>query len=307
MMPRHPRIQDEFMIHHIVARGNRKERVFITDGDRIRYLHLLERYRDRFNFSLFSYCLMDNHIHLLVRQSTTPLSKFMQGIQQSYTQYYNKKYATSGHVFQQRFTSYPCADDAYLLALIAYIHKNPKTAGMVTSLVDYRWSSHHEILKSSTRNLIDADELFALLGRNRDSIRTEYLAWVDEVDEEQIENMYLSKDEKEQVRAKAGYAAVADNIAKKRCTLPFVVSVLDEYQSSTPAYLNIGEYRKILTILCDRHTLAKTKEIAADTGISASRISRIRREFAEGKFPEDLQHHIDAVDSLVSAKKAGQA
>lgn len=89
-MPRQPRIQDEYMIHHVVARGNRKEKVFHSDGDYIRYLQLLERYRDRYNFHLFSYCLMDNHVHLLVQQSTTPLSKFMQGIQQSYTQYFNK-------------------------------------------------------------------------------------------------------------------------------------------------------------------------------------------------------------------------
>jgi putative transposase len=71
-MPRQPRIQDEYMIHHVVARGNRKEKVFHSDGDYIRYLQLLERYRDRYNFHLFSYCLMDNHVHLLVQQSTTP-------------------------------------------------------------------------------------------------------------------------------------------------------------------------------------------------------------------------------------------
>ncbi|MDI9501723.1 MAG: hypothetical protein GX291_02325 [Tissierellia bacterium] len=306
-MPRQPRIQDEYMIHHVVARGNRKEKVFHSDGDYIRYLQLLERYRDRYNFHLFSYCLMDNHVHLLVQQSTTPLSKFMQGIQQSYTQYFNKKHTTSGHVFQQRYTSYPCTEDAYLISLIAYIHKNPKSAGLVPSVADYRWSSHQEILQHSTKNLIDADALFALIGRTRKEILPDYLRWIDEVDEEIIENQYMSKEEKELARANADFVKLEQKIAKKKYKLPIILSLIDQYQKARSIQLHPSDYRKILTVLCDRYSPAKTKDIAAETGVVSSRISAIRKEHAEGQFPPQLLLHIDNIIARIEEEERGQA
>ena len=88
---------------------------------------------------------MDNHAHLLIEVDDIPLSKIMQGIQQVFTQHYNRKNRTTGHVFEQRYKSFLCAKDAYLLQLIRYIHQNP-VRSKLTGGLNYQWSSHQEYI-----------------------------------------------------------------------------------------------------------------------------------------------------------------
>jgi REP element-mobilizing transposase RayT len=88
---------------------------------------------------------MDNHAHLLIEVDDIPLSKIMQGIQQVFTQHYNRKNKTTGHVFEQRYKSFLCAKDAYLLQLIRYIHQNP-VRSKLTGGLNYQWSSHKEYI-----------------------------------------------------------------------------------------------------------------------------------------------------------------
>ncbi|KJS85906.1 MAG: hypothetical protein JM58_07630 [Peptococcaceae bacterium BICA1-8] len=91
---------------------------------------------------LYAYVIMDNHVHLLIEVSDETLSKIMQLIQQTFTQHYNKKYNRTGHLFEQRYKAINCDKEAYLLALIRYIHQNPIRAGI--SDINYQWSSHKE-------------------------------------------------------------------------------------------------------------------------------------------------------------------
>ncbi|MDO5650101.1 MAG: transposase, partial [Gallicola sp.] len=125
------RIQEEGMLHHVIVRGNRKNNILIRDKNRGKYLELIQRYKNRYQFRMYAYCLMDNHIHLLLEEGEKSLSKIMQGIQQSYTQYFNKKQNATGHVFEQRYKSIPCSEESYLDRLIAYIHYNPVDAKLV--------------------------------------------------------------------------------------------------------------------------------------------------------------------------------
>ena len=287
-MPRKPRVQQPGMIHHVIARGNNKENIFRSDDDKTRYLQLIDKYRERDHFKLLSYCLMDNHIHLLIKQGEVALSRTMQGIQQSYTQYYNKKYESIGHVFHQRFKSKPVDDEAYLLSLIAYIHKNPKVGRLVNDLNDYKWSSHQEILKSSKKNLADVDHLFELIGRDKFNIVPEYLWLLGEVNDDAIKEEYLKGDKLEKKRSEIYINERKEIKEKKKLTIDEVLKEFDEYLLANDLTLSAANQRRVIVLLCDELCNAKNKEIADRIGVLSTRISSIRSEFILNKIGDEI-------------------
>ena len=149
-MARKPRVHYPGALYHVISRGNQRQRIFGADTDRRRYLELLNHYRARYPFQLRAYVLMANHVHLLMEVGKHPLAKIMQGLQQSYTLYFNRKYKLVGHLFQGRYKDIVCDRDSYLLELVRYIHLNPVRSKIVTDPVDYAWSSHREYLNSGT-------------------------------------------------------------------------------------------------------------------------------------------------------------
>lgn len=164
-MARKPRIHYENAIYHVIARGNNREDIFLDAGDKDKYLELVGKYKQKYGFELFAYVLMDNHVHLLVCIDQIPISKIMQGIQQTYTLYYNKKYRHIGHVFQQRYKAYLCNSDSYLLSIVCYIHQNPCRANLSDGL-NYKWSSHTNYLLGQRGN--SANPIFVLQMFNDD-------------------------------------------------------------------------------------------------------------------------------------------
>lgn len=140
-MARKPRIHVPGAFYHVMARGNRKQDVFQDDDDYRTYLRLVKKYSQRYGVEVHGYVFMPNHVHFLLRVGDVPLAKFMQGVQQSYTQIYNQRHDQVGHLFQGRFKSLLVDKDPYLLELIRYIHLNPVKAGLVNDPRKYRWSS----------------------------------------------------------------------------------------------------------------------------------------------------------------------
>ena len=149
-MARKPRVHVPGALYHVISRGNQRQAIFRADADRRRYLDLLRHYRARYQFKLRAYVLMGNHVHLLMEVGTHSLAKIMQGLQQSYTLYFNRKYNLVGHLFQGRYKDILCDRDSYLLELVRYIHLNPVRSKIVTDPVDYAWSSHRDYLNSGT-------------------------------------------------------------------------------------------------------------------------------------------------------------
>jgi putative transposase len=146
-MPRIARIVAEGYPHHVTQRGNNRTAVFLDDDDRRKYLDLLADYAGRHNLEIWAHCLMDDHLHLLaVPPSGTALSRGIGLTNQVYTQYFNRKYGSSGRVWQNRFFS--CAVDAhhYLWAVVRYIINNPVKAGRVKRAEEYPWSSAAALL-----------------------------------------------------------------------------------------------------------------------------------------------------------------
>jgi putative transposase len=143
-MARKPRIQFEGAFYHVIVRGNQRQDIFLDDDDRSRYLEGLVRYKSRCKFVLYAYALMDNHVHLLIETPADPISRIMQLINFTYTQYFNKKHGKVGHLFQGRYKAIICDRDNYLVGLVRYIHRNPVKAGMVKRVADYEWSGNNE-------------------------------------------------------------------------------------------------------------------------------------------------------------------
>jgi putative transposase len=172
-MARKPRIQFEGAFYHIIVRGNQRQDIFLDEADRQQYLERLHRYRNKCGFILYAYVLMTNHVHLLIETPNDPISRIMQMINFTYTQYFNKKYGEVGHLFQGRYKSYLCDKDSYLLSLVRYIHNNPVRAGLAEASGAYAWSSYPEYLKGA-KGLVDTDKVLRLFSEKPGIARRKY-------------------------------------------------------------------------------------------------------------------------------------
>lgn len=136
-------------MYHVIVRGNAKMNLFIDDSDRIRFLDTMHRYFGKTAELLHTWCLMSNHVHMLVQMPMESLSDNMKRLEISYAAYFNRKYDRVGHVFQGRFKSMPVETDEYFVSVVKYIHNNPVAAGICASCSDYKWSSYQHYLRSS--------------------------------------------------------------------------------------------------------------------------------------------------------------
>lgn len=178
-MARPPRLQFPGAVYHVTARGNEQRPIFRDDRDRRQYLDRIAHYRERFRFQLLAYCLMTNHVHLAVRSGAVPLSRVMAGLQSSYTQWFNRRHARVGHLFQGRYKAFLVQEDRYLLALIRYVHLNPVAAGIVESASGYSWSSDRYFRRGTGPAWLDLDGVLPTLGSNRQSAVRRYVELVD--------------------------------------------------------------------------------------------------------------------------------
>ena len=140
-MSRPWRIEYEGALYHLLSRGNDGKDIFEDDRDRKVFLKTVGEMSERFEISVYAYVLMRNHYHLMVKTQRANLKKAMHWFGTTYTQRFNIRHSRKGHLFQGRYKSIIVQNDAYLLQLSCYIHRNPLRAGIVKRLADYRWSS----------------------------------------------------------------------------------------------------------------------------------------------------------------------
>lgn len=141
-MVRQRRLECESNMYHVVARGVGRQLIFEDDVDRFKFLEYLGELKES-RVTLYAWCLMDNHVHLLVRAEIEVVSSAIGLLFGSYAQWFNLRHGRTGHLFQNRFDSECVESDSYFLSVIRYIHQNPLKAGMASSCV-YRWSSYAE-------------------------------------------------------------------------------------------------------------------------------------------------------------------
>ncbi len=179
-MARLPRLSVPDHPHHVIQRGNNRQRVFHDDADRILLLDLLSDYARRERVAIHSYVLMDNHFHLLLTPETsTGLPAVMQAVGRRYVRHFNRRYQRSGTLWEGRYRAAPVQSERYLLACMTYIDLNPVRAGMVAGAADYPWSSygHYAGLRADKR--ISSHPLYWQLGNTpfeREARYTELVA-----------------------------------------------------------------------------------------------------------------------------------
>lgn len=143
-MSRKPRCFGETGIYHIVIRGNNRENLFYDDNDRKFFISKLRKYVLELQIDLYAFCLMGNHVHLLIGKGNYSMPLLMKKLACSYVYYFNHKYQRCGHLFQGRYKSEPVEDGIYFMTAYRYIIQNPEKAG-ICSFHDYKWSSFYYI------------------------------------------------------------------------------------------------------------------------------------------------------------------
>jgi len=151
-MPRQPRRKSNSNVYHIMLRGINRQSIFECDEDYQHFLELLRQYKEKCGYRVYAYCLMGNHVHLLMSFDKEDISISMKRICVAYSYYYNYKNMREGHVFQDRFRSEAVEDDPYFIGVARYIHRNPLKAGICSSLKKYQWSSYFEYLKATGKD-----------------------------------------------------------------------------------------------------------------------------------------------------------
>ena len=137
-MPRQARRKSKSGIYHVMLRGINKQVIFEDEEDSLKFLETLKNYKAISGYKIFAYCLMSNHIHLLLKVEKENLDLIIKRIAGSYVYWYNWKYHRSGHLFQDRFKSEPVEDDMYFLTVIRYMgHKGRGHKGTVLSCCDF--------------------------------------------------------------------------------------------------------------------------------------------------------------------------
>ena len=174
-MPRTARVVAESGIYHVMLRGINRQRIFEDRDDNERFIEVLGHYKDVCGYELLGYCLMGNHVHILMRIGSEPLSTVFRRIASKYVYWYNVKYERIGHLFQERFKSEPVEDEAYLLTVLRYIHRNPIKAGICKDAGDYEFSSYLDYCGRSgvtdtgfVLEIMQADDLAAFTAQDSD-------------------------------------------------------------------------------------------------------------------------------------------
>ena len=155
-MPRTPRGSTEGYVYHVINRGNNKHEVFHKDQDYIEFTRYMMEIKFHFSISIFAYCLMPNHFHLvLMPHKAYHLSSFMQRLMTKHVRCYHKHYSSSGHIWQERFKSFLIQEDDHLTTVLRYVEGNPVRSGLAISAKDWLWSSHLERIKNKFFKIID--------------------------------------------------------------------------------------------------------------------------------------------------------
>jgi REP element-mobilizing transposase RayT len=281
MMARKPRIHFENALYHVICRGNNREEIFLKEEDKKEYLNIIKKYKIKYNFKLYAYCLMDNHAHLLIEVEKIPLSKIMQGIQQVYTMKYNKKNNRSGHVFEQRYKSILCDKENYLLAVIKYIHENPLKAALLGGL-NYKWSSHQEYINCRTNNLVDSDIILKVFSEDKAKAVSYYLSFMNT--EQHVESYrgyeyqeILDEDKGKEDELKVlNFGDIIDRVCK-------ITDLSIEEIAAKKRTQRLVDARKAVIILSKRYTNLTNKEIANRLNISEPTVSNIISAGGEGR------------------------
>ena len=180
-MPRTARIDIPGLLQHVIVRGIERRDIFLDDNDRRLFLERLSKLLAETGTDCLAWALMTNHFHLLLRPRETKLSVFMRRLLTGYAIVFNLQHKRSGHLFQNRYKSIACQEDAYLLELIRYVHLNPLRVGLartVDELDSYPWRGHAVLMGKQELSGQSVNDVLLLFGQKKKRARQAYREFV---------------------------------------------------------------------------------------------------------------------------------
>jgi len=244
-----------------MLRGNERKSIFNSDEDKQRFMETVDEKKRGNRFYLHAFCLMDNHIHLMLSEGVEDIARVMKRITVSYVYYFNKKYKRVGHLFQDRFKSEVVEQDSHVLTLARYIHQNPVRAGIVKKAADYKWSSYDCYLNEDNcfSKILDTDTILGLFSEDRKAAVKKFEEYMSEESEESFIDL------KEEV-------GVTDEEAARE---------LFEKMLLERGFKNKNEVKVQLLDSVIKDLRAKTnlsiRKIAAITGLNKDKVNKILR------------------------------
>lgn len=195
-MARQQREKSSTGVYHVMLRGINRDDIFLEDEDKVVFLNTLLLKKSKEEYVLHAYCLMDNHVHLLIQEKEDDISRIMKRIGITYVRYFNKKYQRIGPLFQDRYKSEKVEDDGYLLTVMRYIHNNPVAAGLVKKPRAYHWSSYNDYLtKSKAASFVDTKLILGMFGSKAEKAKAGFLEFMKQKDQGRFLNDYTEEDE----------------------------------------------------------------------------------------------------------------
>lgn len=253
-MPRIIRQISNTKVYHIILRGIDKQDIFLSEKDYNKFLKILKETKEKYEYEIYSYCLMNNHVHIIIYDKDNNLSKIMQSMAISYSIYFNKKYDRVGHLFQNRYLSKKIEDKEYLKTVCRYIHQNPQKAG-IERTETYKWSSYKEYI--GRKSIINPKVLLLLFDENECKAKKEFIKF-------------------HNIQSKTEISDLIEYEMKEKMTDEEVLKYICEY-------MKIDNVHKILEFNIEKRNniIAKIKENKKITSAQISRVLGINRKIIE--------------------------
>lgn len=294
-MARRMRIEVEGGLYHIIARGVARQDIFHDGDDHARFMKLLAALKERLPFYLYAYCLMTNHVHLLIERMSDDVGRIMQRLLTGYAQYYNRRYRRVGHVLQGRHKAILCQNDQYLTELVSYIHLNPLRAKMVRWPENYAYSSHRAYIGLDSEGIVDIDPVLRHFSPKKKVARERFQQHVKAGLKLGSQERFYATDRGilggedfiDSMIHRIGdhdvFAAVRrrkDSMTPKRCDMPaLLAAVQDEFELTKEDLCGPGKAAKVVEakevlVLCARRLGVSLAEISDILEVNASTVSR---------------------------------
>jgi putative transposase len=272
-MSRKPRIHRPAAFYHVMLRGNNGQDIFFSDRDRCRFCLLLQEGIERFKHRIHGFCLMNNHVHLIIQTSDLPLSPIMHHLASRYARYVNRTQHRIGHLFQGRFKAILVDAENYLSELIRYVHLNPVRAGIVAMPEDYFWSGHSVFVGSREVAWLSQEWILRKFHQYDISARALYAEYVKHGIGEMLRSeLYLGTHE--------GRILGEDT---------FIEDIINELQSTEKEGVKIstGELVNIVAnVVCLPLSILQSKEKRPEVAQARGIAALLVREFAHLSFKE---------------------